>query len=370
MKKLFVLLMLVGMTYVLFSAVGTISTTDWGANYLAITQPAPNDAIGIPDGWVCEMLLPGADGVIDPPNTDGTPGGDDILPNGYPGNNWWEFAWDSSWTGVQGCHYGHGDWLWPGAGQGEDGGAYTINEGEDFYMRIFNAPDVASATMYLNSIIHTAPTSDGNLVYCLTSDWDYTRAGYNWQDINIPLAVTLTSFQAVMQGEFAAISWTTASEADLRNFNVYRNDVLIHQEDATNTSENTEYTFVDENVENGMTYTYNLEAVNLDGTTSNIGNVELTIEIDNPEEVVKTEFQNVYPNPVSVGVEQHIKLAVKTGETATMTIYNAKGQVVDTFDFNEGNHDYTFTPKFASGIYFYKLEGNNYSAVKKMLILK
>ena len=185
-----------------------------------------------------------------------------------------------------------------------------------------------------------------------------------------PCAVTLTSFQASLQGEFAAITWITASESDLRNFNLYRDGVLIHQEDATNSSETQTYTFIDEEVENHTTYNYVLEAVNLDGTTSTIGSTTLTIEIEEQEEIESTVFENVYPNPARIGATQHIKFAVKTGETATLTIYNAKGQVVETMDFDGGEHNFEFTPKFASGIYFYKLEGNNYSAVKKMLILK
>ena len=112
------------------------------------------------------------------------------------------------------------------------------------------------------------------------------------------IPVELTAFQATMQGEFAAISWTTESESDLSCFNLYRDELLIHTEGATNSAETTNYEFIDEYIEDGETYVYDLEAVHLDGTSMMIASTTLTIEIEQePELPQATALYNNFPNP-------------------------------------------------------------------------
>jgi len=91
-------------------------------------------------------------------------------------------------------------------------------------------------------------------------------------------SVELTAYQATMQDEFVAISWITEIESDMSYFNIYRNELLIHTEEATNSDQTTEYTFIDEEVVDGETYVYDLEAVCLDGTVFIIGSTTITVE--------------------------------------------------------------------------------------------
>ena len=184
-------------------------------------------------------------------------------------------------------------------------------------------------------------------------------------------AVELTAFQAVMQEEFAAISWTTATESDMNCFNIYRDELLIHTEDATNSSQTTVYEFIDTEVVDGEEYVYDLEAVNLDGTAFTIGSTTLTIVIPPIDEFSNvTALYNNYPNPFKGSTA--IKYAVKEGMTASLTIYNAKGQVVDTYTLGQTgvNGAEQVWNAETSGIYFYKLESEGVSQVKKMLVLK
>jgi len=154
---------------------GSIATTDFTTG-LTILQP--DNVTGVPDGWICQIIIPGLDGVIDPPNTDGSPGGDDLLCNGG-GNNFWDFTWNSSWTGIQGQHYGTVQFLWPNTGQGTEPCA---NVGENFYLRLFNNTTVATATKYLNSALFLLPAANGDLYFNTTAYWDYGTQ-FNWQDI-------------------------------------------------------------------------------------------------------------------------------------------------------------------------------------------
>jgi len=186
-----------------------------------------------------------------------------------------------------------------------------------------------------------------------------------------PVPIELSIFQAVMQEEFAAISWITETESNLSVFNIYRNDLLIHTEYATNSSQTTSYEFLDTEVVDGETYIYDLEAVDLDGSAVIIGSTTLTIDIPEPEEISEiTVLYDNYPNPFKGSTT--IKYVVKEKQTATLTICNSKGQLVDSFGLSEtgenGAEIVWNTP--ASGTYFYKLESEGVSQVKKMLVLK
>ncbi|MCF7920118.1 MAG: choice-of-anchor D domain-containing protein [Candidatus Cloacimonetes bacterium] len=75
------------------------------------------------------------------------------------------------------------------------------------------------------------------------------------------------------------------------------------------------------------------------------------------------------PNPFNP--ETNISLQIKAGETGILSIYNAKGQLIQEKVFNEGRHYYTWkADNCASGIYFYQLNTNGYSQIRKMLLLK
>lgn len=79
-----------------------------------------------------------------------------------------------------------------------------------------------------------------------------------------------------------------------------------------------------------------------------------------------------YPNPFNPSTK--INFSIAEGEFVSLKIFNAVGEQVQelvnqnlsagsyTIDFNAGN--------LSSGIYFYLLTGNNFSAVKKMILIK
>jgi len=88
---------------------------------------------------------------------------------------------------------------------------------------------------------------------------------------------------------------------------------------------------------------------------------------------IPTEFElhQNYPNPFNPTTT--ISFGLPTASDYTLTIYNVQGQTVETFtgaaeasvvtvDWDAADH--------ASGIYFYRLEAGDYSATKKMVLLK
>ena len=183
MKKFMWVLILIGMISVMYAnGQGPIASTDF---MTGLTILMPDNATPVPDGTLCQIMLPGADGIIDPPNPDGTPGGDDFLVTGVPGNNYYEFPFDTSWTGIPGQFYTPIAFFWPSAGLGTEPCA---NEGENFYLRLFDDPTVSGASNYLNSALYLLPVGNGNLFFNTTAHWDYTT-GFNWLGFGGPAPI-------------------------------------------------------------------------------------------------------------------------------------------------------------------------------------
>jgi predicted outer membrane repeat protein len=79
-------------------------------------------------------------------------------------------------------------------------------------------------------------------------------------------------------------------------------------------------------------------------------------------------YQN-HPNPFNPVT--NIQFDIKENETGILSIFNLKGQIIETQRFNSGKHDYLWNAKdCSSGIYFYKLKAGDLQKVKKMLLLK
>jgi hypothetical protein len=89
--------------------------------------------------------------------------------------------------------------------------------------------------------------------------------------------------------------------------------------------------------------------------------------------LIPTEFalsQN-YPNPFNPAT--NIDFQLPQASSYTLTIFNVAGQVVAQFDgaAEAGYHSVTWdASNNASGVYFYKLVADNFSATKKMVLLK
>ncbi len=207
-------------------------------------------------------------------------------------------------------------------------------------------------------------------------------------DDNMSLPVEFSSFAATLTAQnFVKLTWVTETETGVSGYNVYRsedadqasavkiNGTLI---DATNTSSTQTYNHVDNAVSPETTYSYWLEVVEMDGTTSFHG--PTTVYVETPASIVPslvTTMGNAYPNPFKANSSTNIAYEVKAGETGTITIYNIIGQVVKTVPVKETTAPATFTWNgrdskgnvCASGIYFYKMSTPSRNVTKKMVIV-
>jgi hypothetical protein len=89
----------------------------------------------------------------------------------------------------------------------------------------------------------------------------------------------------------------------------------------------------------------------------------------NPE--VNTIQLSVYPNPVSKGQEIHISLKTSESKNATLSVYNLKGQLMDTRKLTHGNQNTNLsTSLYNAGVYLLCLKSGMETAVKKLVIIK
>lgn len=200
------------------------------------------------------------------------------------------------------------------------------------------------------------------------------------------LPVELSVFNAVLTAQkFVKLTWVSESETNMLGYRVYRSEtndansatqITAMMIEATNTSTTQVYSIEDREVLPFSTYYYWLEAV--DYNHSNFFGpqfVEVPGEVV-PELPVQTAMKNAYPNPFKTNANTNIEVALKAGETGTVTIYNVLGQVVKTYKVNEGSHTLNWNGRDSkgnacgSGIYFYKLSTPSMNQTKKMVIVK
>ena len=193
-----------------------------------------------------------------------------------------------------------------------------------------------------------------------------------------PCPVTLSGFTgASVQGEYASLTWSCESESDMLGYMVYRSETSLENADfisqviaAENLSYLHEYSYEDHEIEYEKTYNYWLEGISFDGITETWGPVTLTIEQEDPDELPeKTILIGNYPNPFKPVT--NIKFNIRKESKAVLTIVNTKGQVVERAEFDAGYHNFEWNAEnISSGVYFYKLESENYNETKKMILLK
>ena len=240
---------------------------------------------------------------------------------------------------------------------------------------------------FLNGIWNAVQNSGVEISFTVTAAKDIEDLPIILGESDPTLPVELSYFAATLTAEkfFVNIAWTTQTETNMNGFNIYRNDgsenlagaIQIAYIPATNTSTTQNYKHIDREVENGHTYYYWLECVEMNNHSTFNG--PSPVYVDGPTPPVLPEYttmQNAYPNPFRAGDGTTINVDVKAGDTGTVTIYNILGQVVKTVPVIQGKNDIFWNGRDSkgnlcgNGIYFYKLSTNSLNQTKKMVIVK
>jgi len=185
------------------------------------------------------------------------------------------------------------------------------------------------------------------------------------------LAAELSSFDAVAGDNQVSVSWTTASESDMDKFNVLRDNVKVHEVAATNNASGHSYSWVDAGVLNGFSYTYTLEAIDVNGASEVLGATNAT-PVGSNGIVAEFRLEQNFPNPFNP--ETNISFTLPEASNVTLRVFNLIGQEVATLVDGAqvaGSHVVQFDgSNLTSGVYIYRLEAAEFSATRKMILMK
>nr|MBC8478596.1 T9SS type A sorting domain-containing protein [bacterium] len=209
------------------------------------------------------------------------------------------------------------------------------------------------------------------------------------------LPVSFSSFTIVASNGNNQLNWTTETEQNNAGFAVWRavgTDLevlpsfshftqLARYEQYTelagsgNSAQPNDYSFIDEQVDPGTIYFYLLEAIDLDGSSEFYTQWVAVESLSIPE---TWDLVQNYPNPFNPSTT--IQFALPEPATITLQIYNMKGELVQTLFERElyswgryqviwdGRNHYG-TP-VASGVYFYRLLGEDFIKTRKMTLVR
>jgi hypothetical protein len=193
------------------------------------------------------------------------------------------------------------------------------------------------------------------------------------------LPVELTTFEAIAGDREVTLNWTTASEDNNAKFEIARSTAehgdfvkITEMEGAGTKSSETNYTYIDENVINGVTYFYQLTAVDINGAR----NVQGLIASATPAQIVGSvtdyALHSCYPNPFNAITDIRYDI-LNTGHVR-LEIFDVLGRAVALLvdkEQSSGRYSIHFNAsQLPTGVYLYRLQVNEFTATKKMMMLK
>lgn len=232
------------------------------------------------------------------------------------------------------------------------------------------APNVSQGLLSTGSdpsALRTVNLRQGGSTSAATLVIDGIKVTKSWSTI---LPVELTSFTASVVNNAIRLNWTTATEINNKGFEVERkvngsswvSVGYINGKGTTTETQN--YSFIDKAV-NGK-YQYRLRQVDFNGNFeySKIVEVELYS--------LSYSLNQNYPNPFNPSTE--ISFNISKSGNVVLKVYNLIGQEIKTLVngmVEAGTHSITFNAAdLNSGLYFYKLETEGFSQVRKMTLIK
>jgi hypothetical protein len=216
-------------------------------------------------------------------------------------------------------------------------------------------------------------------------DDDISSADYvTYGDLSLPVELTYFKGKSIRKG--IALQWKTASEHENLGFAIERkvegaqasrqmtsylkNPAL---EGAGSTTSSSQYSWIDTDVKPGSTYYYTLSDVDYQGSETR--HKALKVTYTEPEENTKPltfQVSAIYPNPFNPST--NIQLNLEETATLSLSIYNAKGQLVESLvqnqDYSAGEHTLNWhAGALSSGIYFVQISSGADVLTQKVMKL-
>jgi hypothetical protein len=185
------------------------------------------------------------------------------------------------------------------------------------------------------------------------------------------LPVELTNFDAIGGDASVTLNWTTGSETNNDHFDIVRDGTTVGRVTAENSATGSHYSWTETNLTNGHVYSYTLISVDVSGISEELETASATPSMSAATITEYALLQN-YPNPFNP--ETNITFDLLESGEVTLTVYNALGQTIATLvngSLAAGRHTVNFdAANLPSGLYFYRMEAGEFSAIKKMVLMK
>lgn len=185
------------------------------------------------------------------------------------------------------------------------------------------------------------------------------------------LSAELRAFDAVAGDRQITVNWTTASEQNNVSFKLVRDREIVHVEPAINNPSGASYTWTDHELLNGSTYYYQLVTVDNSGEERVLATTYATPSQD---AAVTGEYvlEQNYPNPFNP--ETSISYSLPAAAEIRLSVFDITGREIAVLVngyTTSGQHSVAFyAGNLPTGVYFYKLSSDGFSATKKMILLK
>ncbi|RPH94579.1 T9SS C-terminal target domain-containing protein [candidate division KSB1 bacterium] len=185
------------------------------------------------------------------------------------------------------------------------------------------------------------------------------------------LAVELISFTAAAAAENIRLNWRTASETDNDHFEILRDDAFMTEVRATNSPTGSSYNWTDVHVNSGITYSYTLVSVDITGQREELSTVQAEPMVA-LESVSDFALLQNYPNPFNAATR--IPFELTEAGPVLLRVFDLNGRemsILQDGEMNAGSHSVLFDASgLPSGMYWYRVESNGFTASKKMVVMK
>jgi hypothetical protein len=259
---------------------------------------------------------------------------------------------------------------------------WVFNSGVPASELLAGSPEISNTTTSGQDNINAIGIRQGSSTTQPQVIVDGIRIANSWSDA--PLPVELFSFRAKLVNKNIQLNWQTQTEVNNYGFEIERSFISNSSNQynwekigfvAGNGNSNSpkEYSFIDNTLTKSGKYAYRLKQIDTDGSYEYSKEVEVDYVI-----VDKFSLEQNYPNPFNPSTV--IRYQIPVDGRVSLKVYDVLGKEIATLvdeykeagryevEFNVGQ---TISLSFlSSGMYFYKLQVEDYVEVKKMILAK
>jgi hypothetical protein len=214
----------------------------------------------------------------------------------------------------------------------------------------------------------------------------FAGIGVGYSSIGV-LPVELSSFTSNINGRDVQLKWETKTEKNSDKFEIER--ALVSKEGTLSAWSNIglvnaagssfapkNYNFTDKNLQGGK-YQYRLKMIDYNGTTAYSKVIETEVALPK-----NFELSQNYPNPFNPATK--IDYNLPSDSKVTLEVYSTNGErIAQLVNENQSAGFYSvnfgsssLNKSVSSGVYFYRIiaedkaKGNQFTSIKKMMLLK